>query len=157
MHRPSHVMLALAVALIGCAGRNAAGDEPLLECPMQPDCGEILHQSSGLLGEESIPVQLSDFEDPAALTCFLERLESGDPGRVEIVVNDGMIYTVRSVYLLGDGTAIVDGGSGGDLGDHVGFGPARFEVLEVPPDCGSDLVCIVEGWMGAEIDESRCR
>jgi hypothetical protein len=157
MHRPAHVMLAVAVALIGCAGRNADDDERLLECPMQPDCGEILTFASGVLGEESIPVQPSDFEDPAALACFLERLESGEPGRVEIVVNDSMIYTVRTVYLLGDGTAIVDGGTGGELGEHVGFGPARFEVLEVPPDCGSDLVCIVEGWMGAEIDESRCR
>lgn len=150
----------IAVALLGCAGRaaddGAADDGPLLECPTQPDCGEIRPHVSGLLGEESIPVQPSDFEDPAAVTCFLERLDNGEPGRVEIVVSDGMIYSVRTVHLLGDGTAIVDGGSGGDIGDDVPFGPARFEVLEVPPDCASDLVCIFDGWMGTEIDESRC-
>jgi hypothetical protein len=157
MRIDAHVMLTVAVALMGCAGRAAADDEPLLECPTQPDCGEILAHVSGLAGEESIPVQPSDFEDPAAVTCFLERLDQGESGRVEIVVSDGMVYTVRTVHLLGDGTAIVDGGTGGDLDGHVGFGPARFEVLEVPPDCASDLVCIVEGWMGAEIDESHCR
>jgi hypothetical protein len=144
---------------MGCALRaadgGAADEGPSLECPTQPDCGEILAYASGLLGE-SIPVQPSDFEDPAAVTCFFERLDDGEPGRVEIVVNDGMIYSIRTVHLLGDGTAIVDGGAGGELGDHVPFGPARFEVREVPPDCASDLVCIVEGWMGAEIDESRC-
>jgi hypothetical protein len=159
-HRLSHVTLAVAVVLLGCARRSAdeeAADEgPSLECPTQPDCGEILSYYTDLDGE-SIPVQPSDFHDPAAVTCFFERLDRGERGRVEIVLADGMVYAVRTVHLLGDGTAIVDGGVGGDLGEHVPFGPARFEVLEVPADCASDLVCIFEGWMGAQIDESRCR